>query len=137
MGPSRPGVTAPLELEVQPGRLCVARLPGDAPLPGWLPDAAWYSVTRSGDELSIVCASALVPADVRHQDGWRRLKVRGPLDFALTGILARLAAPLAKAGISIFALSTFDTDYVLVPEASLEAAVACLGRAGMIVHAAH
>ena len=78
----------------------------------------------------MVCPEENVPAAVRHQAGWRALAVRGPLAFELTGVLASLASPLAEAGVPIFALSTFDTDYLLVPGERLEAALAALEAAG-------
>jgi len=124
-----------LELDVLAGDVCVARLPASEPLPDWLPEASWWSVTRTDDELSIVCGARYVPSGVRQQRGWRMLRVRGPLDFALVGILNRITAPLDRAGISMFAVSTFDTDYLLVPELDLADAVAFLRQAGMIVHA--
>ena len=80
--------------------------------------------------MTVVCAAARVPADARAERGWRALRVAGPLDFALTGVLAAVAVPLADAGVSIFAVSTFDTDYVLVRADRLEAAVAALRAAG-------
>ncbi len=87
-------------------------------------------MTYTTDELSIVCPGSSVPADVRCEKGWVAIKVRGPLDFSLTGILAALASPLAADGIPIFALSTFDTDYVLVKEQDLLRAKKALERAG-------
>lgn len=124
-----------LELDVLAGDMCVARLPASQPLPEWLPAAPWWTVTRTDDELSIVCGAQYVPSGVRQQGGWRMLRVRGPLDFTLVGILSRITAPLAAAGIGVFAISTFDTDYLLVPDPDLAGAVACLRQAGMIVHA--
>ncbi|MGF1611964.1 MAG: ACT domain-containing protein [Kiloniellales bacterium] len=116
-----------LTLCVLPDRLAVCRLVPDAALPPWLAwDGGLVSVTRTADELSIVCAEDRVPEAVQAERGWRALKVLGPLDFALTGILAGLAAPLAGAGISIFALSTYDTDYILVRAADLEQALIVL-----------
>ncbi|WP_448202981.1 ACT domain-containing protein [Azospirillum sp. sgz302134] len=107
--------TKPLTLSVLPDRLAVARLaPGDG-MPGWLD---WtdplVSATRTGEELSILCREDRVPEGVKAERGWRAFKVEGPLDFSLFGILARIAVPLAQARISIFAMSTYDTDYVLV-----------------------
>lgn len=126
----------PLKLRVLNGTMCIARLPADAAAPPWLPEAAWCSVTRTDEELSIVCESRFVPAGVRRNGGWRLLQVEGPLDFSLTGVLHRITAPMAEAGISLFAVSTFDTDYVLVGGADLEKAVSCLEAAGLIVHTA-
>ena len=87
-------------------------------------------MTRTASELSIVCRDASVPASVTANRGWRAIAVDGTLDFALTGVLAALAAPLAAAGVSIFAMSTYDTDYVLVKQDTLDDAVAALRAAG-------
>ena len=119
-----------LHLDVLPGTVAVARLDPSAAVPGWAAGEALSAVIRTAGELTIVCAAGAVPPDVRSEGPFRTLAVRGPLDFALTGILAALAAPLADDGISIFALSTFDTDLLLVREHDLPAARAALERAG-------
>lgn len=119
-----------LRLAVLPGRLAVCRLPPEDAIPGWASAAGFSSVTRTRDELSVVCAEAAVPADVRCERGWRSLVVAGPLDFGLIGVIASLAEPLARAGIPIFVLSTFETDYLLVKEARLAEAGAVLTAAG-------
>lgn len=98
-------------------------------MPAWA-RGDFCSVTRTHDELSIVCAQANVPDNVRCEREWRALKVDGQLDFALTGILASIATPLADAGISIFSISTFDTDYVLLKQDKLAEAIDCLRQAG-------
>jgi hypothetical protein len=116
-------------LTLLPGTLAVCRLPATAPAPGWA-SGPLTSVTRTPDELSVVCSAEGVPSDVRAERGFRCLAVTGPLDFSLTGVLAGLAAPLAEAGISIFTLSTFDTDLLLVREPLLDRAVAALRSAG-------
>lgn len=118
-----------------PERLAICRLAGTEPVPEWA-GGSFCSVTRAADELSVVCAESAVPASVPSEGGWRALQVHGPLDFALTGVLASLAVPLAQAGVSIFAISTFDTDYVLVKEESLDRAVNALQLAGHVVVAA-
>ena len=118
-----------LRLSVLDERLAVCRLTPDAALPDWLAwDGALTAVCRTAEELSLVCREAEVPAEVRAERGWRAFKVAGPLDFALTGILASLAGPLAEAGISLFAVSTFDTDYLLVREADFERARTVLAQ---------
>jgi uncharacterized protein len=123
-----------MHLTLLPGRLAICRLSAGAPVPGWTPTAgSLVSITRTVEELSVVCDEARVPAEVVAERGWRALRVTGPLDFALTGVLAALAAPLAAAGVSIFALSTYDTDYVLVREADVELAMAVLAGAGHTV----
>lgn len=120
---------ARLTLSLLPETLAVARLPAGAALPGWVDwSDPFVTVSRTRDELSVVCPEARVPAEAQAERGWRGFKVEGPLDFALTGILARLAAPLAEAGISIFAISTFDTDYLLVRAHDLAAATSVLQR---------
>ncbi|MBL8177700.1 MAG: ACT domain-containing protein [Bryobacterales bacterium] len=92
---------------------------------------SFFSCTVTGSESSYVMEEALVPEGIEAENlGWRVLMVEGPLDFALTGVLASLAAPLAEAGVSIFAVSTYDTDYVLVKEETLPRAVAALQGAG-------
>lgn len=91
------------------------------------------SVTRTAAELSVVCAEAAVPDGVRSETGWRAFRVRGPLPFHLTGVLARLAAPLAEAGVPLFALSTFDTDVILVRDDRLRDAREALRTAGHAV----
>lgn len=89
------------------------------------------SITRTDQELSIVCPEERVPPDVRAERGFRALRVDGPLDFSLVGILARIASSLASAGISIFAVSSFDTDHILVREGQLAPSREALSRAGV------
>ena len=122
-----------LELDLLPGRYAVCRLAPDAPAPEWAAGDL-CSLTRTATELSVVCLERVVPTEVRHEPGWRALAVRGPLAFELTGVLASLASPLAKAGVSIFALSTFDTDYLLVAEEQLGTALATLDTSGHRLH---
>ncbi len=123
-------MTHPLVLTLQPQPLAVCRLDPSEPIPAWALAAAFLAVTRTADELSIVCPASSVPAGVRSVGPWRALKVEGPLDFSLTGILAGLSAALSDANISLFAISTFDTDYVLVREETLDAAIQALRGAG-------
>ncbi|MEM6456401.1 MAG: ACT domain-containing protein [Acidobacteriota bacterium] len=121
-----------LTLTILPTDLVVCRLPPGADWPAWATSGPLVSISRTADELSVVCAAADVPDDVpatmRCEPDWRAFKVEGPLDFGLTGVLASLANPLAEAKISIFAISTFDTDYVLVKAVDLDAAAAVLMR---------
>ena len=123
-------VTRTLDLTVEAWELAVSRLPPDAPVPDWSMRGAFHAITRTPRELSIVCAAASVPADVRSEKGWRCLTVAGPIAFEETGVLASVAAPLAEAGIGVFAIATFDTDYVLVPGRKLEPALRALEAAG-------
>jgi len=122
-----------LTLLVQPGELAVVRLPPDAHVPPWAftaaPGALW-SMTRTDDEVSLVRGAEAVPSDARAERGWRALRIAGTIDFALTGVLASVLAPLGDAAISIFAVSTFDTDYILVRERALADAIDTLRAAG-------
>jgi hypothetical protein len=119
-----------LTLSVLPDTFAICRFDPAAPIPSWVTQREFVSITRTRDELSIVCAQHAVPDGIRCERDWRALKVEGKLDFALTGILASLAAPLADAGISILAISTFDTDYLLVKEMHLSRAIQVLSAAG-------
>jgi uncharacterized protein len=122
-----------LTLILLPDRFAVCRLSAEEPVPVWAWAGPFCSITRSAEELSIVCVQEAVPDTVTAERDWRALKALGPLDFALVGILARLTAPLAAAGISLFAISTYDTDYLLVKEERLAEAVAVLRQAGFRV----
>lgn len=123
-----------LTLSVLSGEYAVCRLDSQTPPPAWAFAGNWWSVTRTADELSVVCGAEQVPADVQSSRGWAALKLHGPFDFGLTGILASVLDPLRDAGVGIFAVSTFDTDYLLVSERDLPAALAALREAGHQVH---
>jgi hypothetical protein len=125
--PSRPH----LPLELLPGTLAICRLEAAAPLPAWAAGSSTFlTVSRTAEELSVTTVQAAVPAGVPCERDYRALRVRGPLPLDLVGILAAIADPLAEAGLSIFAISTYDTDYVLVKERDLNTAVRALERAG-------
>jgi hypothetical protein len=126
--------TRRLELTLFEERFAISRLAGDAPIPDWATRGSFFSVTRTGEELSVVSELAHVPVGVQSQAGWRVLKVHGPFVLSEIGVLSALAAPLAEAKISLFAVSTFDTDYLLVAAETLSAAIAALGRAGHTIH---
>ncbi len=108
----------------------MCRLGAEAPVPAWALESAFFSVVRTSDELSIVCGEERVPQDVPGEKGWVALKLEGPFPFSLTGVLAAFLEPLAEARIPIFALSTFDTDYVLVKQEDAARAVEVLTAAG-------
>lgn len=113
-----------------PGGFALCRIGAESAVALWAAGGAFSSVTRTADELSIVCEEASVPSDVKHERGWRCLKLVGPFDLGLVGVLVSVLQPLAGAGVSIFALSTFDTDYVLVRGGQLSEAIAALRKAG-------
>jgi hypothetical protein len=117
-------------LEITSASLVVCRLAPGQPIPGWAFAGDWWSVSRSEAELSIVCEERWVPEGVVHSGPWRALGVEGPLDHALIGVLASIADPLARAQIPIFVISTYDTDWVLVPEGRVAQAGAALLAAG-------
>jgi len=119
-----------MKLEILKIKLCICKLKFDDPIPDWSIKGDFFSVTRTSDELSLVCSQSAVPANIQAENDWRVLKVQGPLDFGLTGILSKLSTTLAEAGISIFAISTFDTDYLLVREEKLAQAIESLKKKG-------
>jgi uncharacterized protein len=125
--------TTPLTLSILSERLAICRLPATAPIPAWATAESFFTVTRTADELSIVCREQYVPTGIEATRGWRVLKLHGPFDFEQVGVLLRVAKPLAAAGISILPIATYETDYVLVKEDGLETAVAVLQQAGHIV----
>lgn len=119
-----------LMMAVLEGICAVCRLDAQSEIPSWISGLFW-SITRTPDELSVVCLQEIVPGEVSHEGDWRVLEVLGPLSFALTGIIASISSALAEADISIFTLSTYDTDYVLVKADQLEKAVEALKRQGV------
>ena len=123
-----------MHLEAVEVRLAVCRLDADSDVPGWVDRSGEFtSVTRTSDELSVVCAYDDVPEGVPMEGPWRAFRVQGPIVMTLIGVVAALAKALADAGISIFAISTFDTDYILVHEPDFDAAVDALTEAGHVV----
>lgn len=122
------------ELTVLPGRFVISRLAPTAPVPEWATQGSFSSITRTRDELSIVCEHALVPAEVQSQSSWRVLKVHGPFVLDEIGVLSALVLPLAEARVSLFAISTFDTDYLLVASETISAAITALERGGHKIH---
>ena len=118
-----------MRLRVISGRFAICRLKADDTAE-WARGGGFWSVTHTADELSAVCEEARVPAGVRCDRGWACLQVRGPLDLASVGVIASLGRTLADAGVSVFAISTFDTDYLLCKQESLDRAVSALRAAG-------
>jgi hypothetical protein len=122
-----------LTLAVLPGRYAISKLDAKAELPLWAREGQFVSITRTPTELSIVCPEDNVPVGISCVLGWRVLKCEGPLDWALTGIMASLAEPLADAGVAIFPLATHDTDYLLIREPHLAHAIHALTAYGHAV----
>ena len=115
---------------VRPATLAICRLPPASAIPEWATASSWFSITRTADELSIICEQELVPNDVQAETGWACIQLQGPFPFDMTGVLAAVLNPLAAAGIGIFAISTFDTDCILVKADRLQAAEKALRQAG-------
>ena len=116
-----------IELELLPENLGVARLEPHAPVPHWAAGVEGFcSITRTDTELSVVCGEAAIPPEVKAQRGFACLRVVGPLDFSEIGILSTLTTVLARAGISVFTVSTYDTDYLLLQRERVEDAIAAL-----------
>ncbi len=120
----------PLKFRRFPGTFAICRLPSDATVPASMTTAPFISITQTGEELSILCAANQVPPDAKCELPWTCFKLEGPFPFSLTGVLASFIDPLAQSRIPIFAISTFDTDYVLVKEESAGAALKTLLAAG-------
>jgi hypothetical protein len=119
-----------LNIIVVDGVFAVCRLAPDAPIPGWSTAGDFCSITRTADELSIVCRQDAVLEGITCERGWRCLRVAGTMPFSVVGVLASMMAPLADARISVFAISTFDTDYLLVKAEDLERTIEVLRRQG-------
>lgn len=123
-----------LELDLSPERFALVKLLPDEDIPWWVESSAFFSVTRTTSELSIVCDEKAIPRSDQTHAGLRCLAVRGPLDLSEVGVIASLSRPLAEAGISIFSISSFDTDYIFVPQGAVGRAVEALEAAGHVVH---
>jgi len=112
------------------GLYAVMRLAPDAAVPDWATKGEVCSVTRTTDELSIVCLAENLPSDVQSPQRWTCLKLEGPFPFSMTGVLLSFIEPLSSKGIPIFAISTYDTDYVLIQEEYAGMTFDVLQRAG-------
>jgi hypothetical protein len=112
------------------GEYAIARLDPGAAIPAWADGEGFVSIGRTDEELSVVCLAARVPADTRHDGEWAAFKFQGPFAFNETGILLSVIRPLSEAGIGIFAVSTFDTDYLLIKQADVVQALPLLKAAG-------
>ncbi|MFW2487415.1 ACT domain-containing protein [Clostridium chromiireducens] len=108
----------------------VCRLDKNELIPEWAQKSDFFSITKTKEELSIVCSQEWIPANMRCEKDWRILKVEGPLDFSLIGILSSISTVLANNKISIFAISTYDTDYILVKSSDLDNAIESLLKEG-------
>ena len=119
-----------LTLKLLKGKYGVCRLNKTQSIPEWSKKGEFFSITKTSDELSIVCFEDNIPNDIKCEKNWRVLKIEGPLDFSLIGILASISTILAQKGISIFAISTYDTDYILVKNKDIDNAIDSLIKEG-------
>jgi uncharacterized protein len=122
-----------LKLVILAERLAVCRLDAKAPIPEWATGESFLSISRTRDELSVICEEHFVPAGAQASRGWRGLKIVGPLDLDLVGSLVSVTVPLAQSNIGILPIGTFETDYVLVRDRQLGDAVKALRFAGFEV----
>jgi hypothetical protein len=111
-----------LTLSSMPGSYSIVRLEKNVEIPSWATGDSFFSITKTDDELSIVCSDESVPEEVTADRNWRMFKVIGPLDFPLTGVAAAIHKPLSEAKISVFLISTYDTDYIFVKDDRFEEA---------------
>jgi hypothetical protein len=120
----------PQRFRVLDGRFAVCRLAPGSPLPAAPERAAFWCLAITPEEISLVCEESLAPRSESVERTWRAIKIAGPLDFALQGVLSSLLSPLAEMHMGVFAVSTYDTDYILVKEFDLAAATRALEEAG-------
>lgn len=122
-----------LQFEVLPKRFAVCQLDIAKPLPNWLYSSSFYTVSKTTDELSVVCEEDLVQDEIQKSVGWRLLKINAVLDLSLTGITAQFSTALAKAGVNLSVIATYNTDYILVEETKLTTAISALHASGFEV----
>ena len=115
------------------GPYAIARFAADAAVPEWAARGEFTSITRTSEELSVVCPTENLPADIHSLHRWICLKLQGPFEFSLTGVLLSFIEPLSSNGIPIFAISTYDTDYVLVQEEFWAMSLNALQQAGHVL----
>ena len=119
-----------MNLKLIDGNYSVCRLEPNDSIPEWAYQGSFYSISKSNEELSILCETKFIPNYIKSENNWNLIKVEGPLDFSLTGILSSLIQPLATEKISIFTVSTFDTDYLLVKIDKLQQTISILKQSG-------
>jgi hypothetical protein len=118
------------KLSILPETFAICRLDKEARIPDWALAGSFLSITRTLEELSVVCPQIHVPEGIKRDEGWRCLKVEGSLDFSVSGVLASLTMPLAHEGISVFVVSTYNTDYLMVQGKDLEKTITVLSHYG-------
>ncbi len=119
-----------LHITVLPSRFAMCQLKLDEQLPAWVYQSSFYSISRTADELSVVCEEQLVKDEIQKSTGWKLLKINAVLDLSLTGITAQFSTALAKAGVNLSVIATYNTDYILVEEVKLTTATKALRESG-------
>lgn len=122
-----------LRMELDAHQYSVCRMDRKSPIPDFPPDCSFLNVTLTSDELSIVCETRFAPEEALCAHGWKMFKLLGPMDFSMVGVLSAISGALADQGISLFSISTYDTDYILVREPQSQEAVRVLETAGIKV----
>ncbi|CDM69866.1 Hypothetical protein CM240_2749 [Clostridium bornimense] len=117
-----------LNMKLLDGKYGVCRLSTDEAVPSWAFKGEFFSITKTEDELSIVCLEENISEKIKCERNWRILKVEGPLDFSLVGILSKISGLMAKNDISIFAISTYETDYILIKDENIKKAIEVLNE---------
>jgi hypothetical protein len=121
-----------MKLTVMKNTYAICKLDSDSPIPTWVHASHGFaSMTYTQEELSIICEDAYIPPDIKQERGWRIIKVIGPLDFSLVGVISKITGILAKAGVCLFTVSTYETDFILVRQDSLDTAIHALREAEM------
>lgn len=121
-----------LTMIVLDGEYSLCRLPAGSSLPAWVSASAFYNISHTSDELSVVCESKYVPETIQQDANWKLLKIAAVLDLSLTGITATFSTALANAGVNLCVIATFDTDYIMVKTIKLPTAIAALENAEFI-----
>lgn len=124
----------PLILSILKDKFIVCRIESFKQIPDTILQSHFYSITKTADEISVVCPEEFLPDESTCERNWKCFKIHGPLDFSQTGIIASMTTPLAAAGISVFAFSTYDTDYIMVKDVDVELAIAALTQSGHEIH---
>lgn len=119
-----------IALKILPGLMAICRFDPAAKVHEWIDKSGFYSITRTPQELSVVCRAERVPPGTESESGWRCLQLLGPFGFSEVGIIASLSQPLAASGVPVFVISTFDTDYLMVKEKDLSKAIDALAAQG-------
>ncbi len=118
---------------ILPGEYALCSLEPEEVIPDWAITSSFYTISKTVDELSVVCEAVLVPSAIKADKGWRLLKIAAVLDLSLTGITAKFSTALANADVNLCVIATYDTDYIMVKEEKLSYAISALKHAGFII----